>query len=183
MQNGLKSLDWEEKSLDSEIEYSKAFKSTPIKFPNFIHLYNSNVSWSGDFNRAVGVKLSGFKSFEEISIQVENIHKAKSLETPDRFDIISPALDEPLWRDHLMQKGYRLQTVIFFRAPSLKGNLESGFSLEIPAPDVYIDWFSHLVQSRGYYNEKWFQKVKPLQLNFSSVFRPYWLKKGNDLVG
>lgn len=179
----MKSIDWEKAALSSEIEYSKALKSEPVEYPKFTHMYNPFVPWSGDFNRALGMKITDFQSFEEVTQQLEGIHREKVLEKPDRFDIYPPALKEGLWQDYLLQKGYGLSTAIFFCVPTLVRALPSEFTLEIPSQDDYIEWFCRLVQSRGYYEEVWFQKVKPLQLNFSRIFKPYWLLKERNLVG
>lgn len=160
-----------------------ALKSRPIEYPNFIHMYNAFVPWCGDFNRAVGVRLSDFRSFEEIVYQVESIHSEKNLERPNRYDIYPPALNEELWRDYLLQKGYRLETAIFLCAPTLNESLPSGFALKVPSEQEYIEWFRRLVQSRGYYDEQWFQMVRPLQLHFVQIFKPYWLLREGDLIG
>ena len=176
-------IDWSKVSLDSEIEYSKALGSTPIKHSNFIHMYSSTVPWSGDFNRAVGVQVTDFQSFEAITLEVEDIHKQKGLEKPSRYDLISPEVDNSVWGDHLQSKGYRSSTAIFFNAPPKLYDLPFGFSLSMPSQDDYMDWFHQLVQSRGYYEKAWFQKIKPIQINFAKVFKPYWLLKEGDLVG
>jgi len=179
----MESFNWDEVALSSEIEYSKALKSEPVEYPRFTHLYNPFVPWGGDFNRAVGVKITDFQSFEDITSQVESIHREKALERPGRFDIYPPVLKENIWRNYLLDKGYRLSTALFFSAPPLEYTLPPEFTLENPSQDEYIAWFCHIVQSRGYFEEEWFQKVKPLQLNFASIFKPYWLLRGSDLVG
>jgi ribosomal protein S18 acetylase RimI-like enzyme len=179
----MKPIDWEERSVASEIEYSKALKSTPVEYPDFIHLLNPFVPWSGDFNRAVGVKLTDFHSFKAVVSQVENIHKENSMDRPDRYDIYPPALNTDPWNDHLEQRGYRLETAVFFAASTLDGILPAGFSLVIPGGEEYIEWFCRVVQERGYFDEDWFQKVKPLQLNFASIFQPYWFMKDGIQAG
>jgi len=178
----MQSMDWERRALDSEIELSRANKSMPIEYPNFIHMYNAFVPWCGDFNRALGVKLSDFQSFEDVVGQVESIHRQHNLERPNRYDIYPPALDEAVWNGHLAEKGYRLETAIFFCAPTLSGNLPSEFTFGVPAEQEYMEWFCRLAQSRGYYDEQ-VQRVGPLQLNFARVFRPYWLLKDGALAG
>ncbi len=179
----MESVDWKKAALDFEIEYSKALGSEPMGFTNFIHLYNSFVPWCGDFNRAVGVNVTDFQSFEEIIRQVETIHEEKGLEKPNRYDLNPPPLDQGLWGDYLRQKGYSISIAIFFSAAAGQYDLPSEFSLKIPSTDEYLDWFCRLVLSRGYYDELWFHKIKPLQLNFSQVFKPYWLLKGKNLIG
>ena len=179
----MQSTNWARIALNSEIEFSKAFKSKPIEHPTFIHMHNRFVPWGGDFNRAVGVKLSDFRSFEEISGQIESIHRVKGLDRPNRYDIHSPALDEALWQDFLFRHGYSLETAIFFCAPTLKEVLPSDYTLSIPSEQEYMTWFRRLTQRRGFFREPWFRMIQPLQLNFVRVFRPYWLFRDGDLVG
>jgi len=114
---------------------------------------------------------------------VENIHQEKSLDKPDRFDVFPPVLDEHLWSGCLLSKGYSLSTAIFFSAPAIEYVLPSEFKLIIPSQDEYLEWFYHLVRSLGHFEEKWFEKIKPLQSNFYRIFKPYWLLKGSDLAG
>jgi GNAT superfamily N-acetyltransferase len=175
-------INWDNIALSSEIEYSKALKSEAIEYPGFIHLFNPFVPWSGDFNRAVGIKLTDLQTFENLTSQIINIHRQKSLEIPNRFDIYPPVLRENIWGDYLKKNGYRLSTAFFFYAPPVEYSLLPGFNLVTPSQNEYIDWFCRLVQSRGYFEEEWFQKLKPLQLNFSNIFKPYWLLKGGNLV-
>ncbi len=179
----MESINWDQLALSSEVEYSKALKSQPNEYPRFIHMYNPFVPWSGDFNRAIGVKIVNFQSLEDVIGQVEHIHRERALERPSRFDIYPPVLKEDLWRDYLLKKGYRLSTAIVFSAPPLEAHSSSEYRLETPSQDEYIEWFCRIVQSRGYFEEEWFQELKPLQLHFSSIFKPYWLLRGNDLVG
>jgi ribosomal protein S18 acetylase RimI-like enzyme len=179
----MQNIDWERKALESEIEYSRARMSSPIEYPNFIHLYNEFAPWNGDFNRAVGVKISDFESFAEIVSQVEAIHKEKHLEKPNRFDIYPPVLDAALWQGYLAKKGYFLETAIFFCAFPLSEALPSEFELKIPSEEEYLDWYCDLAKLRGYYDEQWFQKARPLQINFISIFKPYWLMREGNRVG
>jgi len=175
-------VDWGRRALESEVEFSRALGSQPVEYPGFIHMYNRLVPWGGDFNRAVGVRLSDLGSFEEVVRQVEGIHRKKGLERPNRFDICPPGLDEESWRDYLRRRGYSLETAIFFCAPALRESLPSDFVLTVPSEEQYLEWFRGLVQARGYYNEDWFEKLRPLQLSFAKVFRPYWLLRKGDLV-
>jgi ribosomal protein S18 acetylase RimI-like enzyme len=179
----MESFNWDNVALSSEIEYSKALKSESVEYPRFIHLFNPFVPWSGDFNRAVGVNISDFRSFEEVAGQIEEIHRAKALERPDRFDIYPPVLEESLWRDPLLQKGYDLSTAIFFFATAMEYDLPSEFRLENPPQEDYLEWYCQLVKSRGYFEEEWFRLVKPLQLHFINIFKPYWLLRENELIG
>lgn len=183
MKKRMESVDWGKIALDSEIEYSRALKSTPVEYPTFTHMHNPFVPWGGDFNRAVGVKISNFPSFEEIVSTVDSIHQEKELDRPNRFDVYPPELKEDVWQDYLHEKGYRLETAIFFCATTMREHLPSGFSLEIPSQNEYMEWYSRLVQSRGYFDIDWYEKMKPLQVNFSSIFKPNWLLRGGHLVG
>ncbi len=176
-------ITWESKALQSEIVYSWALESVPTFYPDFIHLYNSSVPWGGDFNRAVGVRLADFQSFERRVEQVESLHRDRGLERPDRYDILPPALDAEAWESYLAGKGYRLETAIFFCAPILDGQPATGFSLVRPTEREYLDWFRRLTKARGYYEEAWFQSLRPLQLNFVKTFKPYWLLKDKALAG
>lgn len=179
----MQTIDWVQTALDSEIEFSKAYKSQPRVYSNFIHLYNQSVPWGGDFNRAVGVRLTDFDSFDQIVAQVEQIHKDKGLDRPSRYDLYPPALDEGLWRDYLAQRGYRLETAVFFYSPAADEVLVSEFALYTPSWDEYLEWYCSLAKSRGYYDEQRFQMVKSLQENFVRVFKPYWLLKNDEMVG
>lgn len=176
-------INWEKTALASEIAYSKALKSEPTVYSNFIHMHNPYVPWNGDFNRALDVKFSDFQSFETVINQIETIHREKVLEPPNRFDLAPPALDKSIWQDYLNQKGYRLSTAIFFCAPTAKTSLPPGYKLVIPSQDEYLEWFQHLAKLRGYYEETWLQAIKPLQTHFIQVFKPYWLIKEGKLIG
>lgn len=176
-------MNWDERALYSEIEFSKALKSQPIEYPNFIHMYNHLVSWCGDFNRALGVRIPTLQSFDEIIARVEQIHQEKKLDKPDRYDISPPVLDEGRWKDYLLKKGYRLQTAIFFHAPTVKIELPASFSLHSPSYTEYFDWYTGIAKSQGYYNDDWFEQHLPLKANFIQLFKPYWLLKDKEQIG
>ncbi len=108
-------IDWAEKALLSEIEFSKALKSQPTDYPNFIHLYNPYVPWGGDYNRSVKVVLPSLAAFDDVNSQVAAIHRQKGLEPPDRFDVVPPVLDEDQWQNFLRQRGFSLRTAVFFQ--------------------------------------------------------------------
>jgi hypothetical protein len=143
-------IDWAANALLSEIEFSKALKSQPTTYPCFIHLYNPHVPWGGDYNRAVGVKLTDFESFDGVDAQVAEIHRQKGLEPPDRFDIAPPVLDEIKWQEYLTPRGYTLRTAIFFQAPAQPVELPAGFSLYHPSTDEYMAWYLKLAEEQGY---------------------------------
>jgi len=176
-------IDWAANALLSEIEFSKALNSQPTTYPYFIHLYNPHVPWGGDYNRAVGVKLTDFESFEDVNAQVSVIHHQMRLEPPDRFDIAPPALDENMWQGYLTAKGYTLRTAIFFQSPTQPVKLTAGFTLYHPSTDEYMAWYIKLAEEQGYAATDWFQPSLPLKENFSQVFQPYWLMRGEEQVG
>jgi GNAT superfamily N-acetyltransferase len=179
----MQSSDWVEKAACSEIEFSKALKSQPTQYPNFIHLYNPYVPWGGDYNRAVRVILSGFDEFDAVNAQVETIHSQKGLEPPDRFDVAPPALDESTWQDFLKQRGFSLRTVLFFQALTQLVELPDGFTLYHPASDEYMAWYRQLAREQGYAAADWFEQSIPLRLNFCRVFKPYWLMRKERQIG
>jgi GNAT superfamily N-acetyltransferase len=175
--------EWAKRALESEIELSKGWGGKPIEYESFIHILNEIVPWSGDLNRAVGVKLTDFKSFEVIVKQVESLHTEKGIERPDRYDIAFPPLDEKVWSSFLSEKGFRLGTVIFFYSPALDKQLPSGFELFSPNVDEHLKWYEESVKIKGYYNEDDFKKLKLLELNFIKTFKPYWLMKQGKMIG
>ncbi len=183
MKQMMERMNWDEKALHSEIEYSKALGGKAVEYRNFIYIYNKSVPWGGDFNRVVGAKISDFKSFSEMVEQVENIHKKKKLERPDRYDIYPPALYEGIWNSFLSKMGYNLTTVIFFYSPTVDKNLSSELTLYSPSESEYIEWFHHQQKTRSYFEEEWFQRLKPLKLNFIKIFKPYWLLRNQKIVG
>ena len=110
----IKKIDWHQRAVESEIALSVANGGRAVHYSSFTHIHNPHVPWGGDFNRAVGVKLNNFKSFEEVVEKVQAIHSSNELEVPDRFDIIPPSLDLKRWSGYLEQKGYLMLEVIFF---------------------------------------------------------------------
>ena len=179
----MKPIDWAAKALLSEIEFSKALKSQPTTYPYFIHLYNPHVPWGGDYNRAVGVNLTGLELFDEINAQVAEIHQQKRLDPLDRFDIAPPPLDENMWQGHLNAEGYTLRTAIFFQAPTQPIELPAGFTLYQPSSDEYLAWYNKLADEQGYAASDWFQPSLPLRKNFIKVYQPYWLMRYGEQVG
>ena len=179
----MQDINWNERAICSELEFSKALLSQPVSYANFIHIHNPYVPWGGDFNRAVGVQITTFQSFVDTLGRVEEIHQEKGLEKPDRFDIQPPVLDEKRWHDYLEQKGFRLHTAIFFYAQTKEIYLPDGFTLYSPSVDEYLAWYSELAKSGGYYDEDWYKQHLPLKVNFIKVFKPYWLLKNKEQVG
>jgi len=179
----MKEIDWNEWALHSEIEFSKALGGKPVEYSSFIHIHNDTVPWGNDYNRTVGVRISGFESFDEVVEQVETIHKHKKLERPNRYDIYPPALDNEIWDDFLLKRGFRLRTAVFFCSRTIDEQLPSELRLYSPSEGEYIQWFHNQQKSRDYYNEEWFHKVKPCKLKFIKTFEPYWLLRHGDMVG
>jgi GNAT superfamily N-acetyltransferase len=144
---------------------------------------NPHVPWGGDFNRVVGARLTDFASFAALTTQVEALHQQARLDSPNRYDIHPPALDETVWRPYLAEQGYRLETAVFFYAPAQSAPPPPDFALRIPSEEAYIAWFQRLTQTRGYYEAEWFAAAQPLQRSFARLFRPYWLLWRGELVG
>jgi GNAT superfamily N-acetyltransferase len=172
----MKPIDWAANALVSEIEFSKALKSQPTTYPNFIHFYNPYVPWGGDYNRAVGVNLTGLESFDEVKANI-------GLEPPDRFDIAPPALDENTWQEYIKCRGYVLWTAIFFQSPAQPVELPAGFTLYHPSTDEYATWYIKLAEEQGYASAEWFKPSLSLRENFIQVYQPYWLKRYEEQVG
>ncbi len=179
----MQSISWAEKALHSEIEFSKALKSQPTNYPDFIHLYNPYVAWGGDYNRAVRVTLSVFDTFDDVNAQVAAIHYQKQLEPPDRFDIAPPALDESTWKGFLKRRGFSLRTALFFQASTQPVELPAGFTLYHPSTDEYLAWYIKLAEEQGYATADWFQQSLPIRRNFCQVFIPYWLMRAETQIG
>lgn len=177
MVNNATRIDWAERALQSEVAFSEALGGQATEYNNFIHIHNESVSWGGDFNRAVGLRISDSKSFYQVVQRVEAIHTEMGLDRPDRYDILPPALDKDVLAKLLARRGYTLRTVIFFCAPILVEELSSDYSMYTPDDDEYLDWYHSQESMKEYYEEAWFQKIKPLRLKFIQQFKPYWLMK------
>lgn len=176
-------MDWDRIALQSEIEYSKAYGGEPTQYESFVHIHNPAVPFAGDFNRAVGVRVSDPASFHQVVRRVGSIHNEKGLDRPDRYDIRPPVLSEGVWARHLFERGYRLGTAVFFSATTAGAHAPPGVELYSPRANEYIDWYHDLQKTASYYDEEWFQKIRPLQLRFIRTFRPYWLLEGEKLRG
>jgi ribosomal protein S18 acetylase RimI-like enzyme len=176
-------IDWAERALESEIAYSRACGSRPTAYPGFVHLYNDAVPWGGDFNCAVGVRLTDYASFERAADRVARIHREKKLDRPDRYDIYPPPLDRVWWDDYLAQRGYSLQMSIWFCAPTIEGHLPAEFTLFAPAEDEYIEWYHRRQKEQSWYDDAYLERLRPLQQRFARVFRPYWLLRGSQRLG
>ena len=176
-------IDWDERALNSEIEYSKARGGKVIQYKDFVHIYNDKIPYSGDYNHTVGIKISGFNDFKKVVKEVGRIHKEKHLDKPDRYDIYPPTLNKEKWRDYLSQMGYYIYTAIFFCSNTTYKSLPDGIKLYLPTKDEYIKWYYEKMRLESYFDEKWFGLIKPLQLNFIKTFKPYWLIKDDTIKG
>jgi GNAT superfamily N-acetyltransferase len=176
-------IDWAERALRSEVEYSKARGGITVEYPEFTHIYNRFVPWGGDWNRAVRVKLVDFDSFERVVRKLRQVHLEHKLDPPDRLDVQPPPLDEADWSEYLAGMDGRVHTVVFFAAGALPGPMPDGFELYRPSKDEYSKWYRRQVEAFDWFDEEWFAVSMPLQLNFIKVFRPYWLLKDGQRVG
>ncbi|MFH1940136.1 MAG: GNAT family N-acetyltransferase [bacterium] len=176
-------INWGEIALHSEIEYSKARGGKPTKHKNFIHIYNKQVPYSGDYNRAVGVKISDYKSFEKVVEEVEKIHSEKKLDKPDRYDIYPPAMKEENWQGYLSKRGYNIHTVVFLCSRSFYKPIPEEIKLYLPSKNEYIKWYYEQQNLRSHFDEEYFNLIKPSQLNFIKIFKPYWLIEKDMIKG
>ena len=179
----LDNFNWSELSVKSEIEYSKALGGEVIEFDGFIHIYNRFVPWNGDFNRVVRAEVKDFDSFMNIVNKTEKVHMEKGLESPNRYDIAPPALDEIKWSDFLKNRGFELETVIFYKGKVEKRDLPSDLRLYSPTRQEFKDWYYHLEKSKSYFDEEWFRKNLLIKLKFIEIFTPFWLMKGEEILG
>lgn len=179
----MKDQDWAQIALRSEIAYSQALVSVPTEHADFVHLHNQAVPWGGDFNCALGVRVTDHRSFDRVVEQVTQIHGEKGLDPPNRYDIYPPPLKEDLWHDHLRDKGYRLQRSIWFWAATLDGSLPDGTDLYTPDEDEYVAWYHERQKGQEWYDEAYWNQLRPLQQGFARQFRPYWLRQDGVRVG
>ncbi|MBN2380605.1 GNAT family N-acetyltransferase [candidate division WOR-3 bacterium] len=176
-------IDWNRRALASEIALSEANGGHAVHYKNFIHIYNPHVPWGGDFNRAVGVKITDFESFEKVIKKVQDIHTSEGLEKPDRFDIAPPTLDSAVWSPYLEERGYSMHEVIFFSSLVSNTHLAPGFELYSPTENEYIQWYRELISAYDFFNDEYYSQLKPLHLGFVEVFRSYRLLKDKEHVG
>jgi ribosomal protein S18 acetylase RimI-like enzyme len=176
-------MDWIKEAVKYEIEYCKARGGKPIKYPNFIYIFNESVPLAGDYNCALDVKISDFQSFEEIVEQVERIHRERNLPRPNCYRLRPPPLNEELWRNYLFQKGFSLTTSIYFQSPTFVRILPQEISLYTPSQNEYIEWYHTLMRREEWFDEEWFEMIKPSQLKFITIYIPYWLIKEGRLIG
>jgi GNAT superfamily N-acetyltransferase len=175
--------NWAKVALQAEIAYSRVLGSVPTTYPDFIHMHNPAVPWGGDFNCALGARISDQRSFDRIVAQVEQIHREKTLERPDRYDVSPPPLDSAAWNQGLSDRGYRVHTSLWLCARTLDENLTGEIYLYSPHEDEYIEWYHSRQQRQTWYDEADWQRLRPLQLSFSRVFRPYWLLWRGERIG
>ena len=174
---------WEQVAVHSEIEYSRALGSKPTEHADFVHLHNEAVPWGGDYSCAVGVRLTDLASFDRVVVQVERIHRAKGLDRPGRYDVYPPALDKAHWQDALAQRGYGLRRSVWFCADTVKGDLPAGIDLYTPHATEFIAWHHERQRVQDWYDERDWERMRPLQESFARVFRPYWLLRDGVCVG
>jgi len=174
-------IDWDNMALHSELTYSEALGGEIRDFNNFIHIYNRSVPYGGDFNRAAGIKLNNCGDFASIERAVRAIHKEYNLNRPDRYDIYPPVLNRDIWSDYLASRGYYLCDVIFYQSKIT--DKKTSYPLYVPSPDEYLDWFTAEQKGKDYYDAGWFEIIKPLQMNFIKIFKPYWLIEEHIIKG
>ena len=68
-------VDWCEEAVRSEVAYSVARGGVPSEHASFIHVLNTAVPWSRDYNRAIGVRASNVAELEHVTYSVARIHE------------------------------------------------------------------------------------------------------------
>lgn len=179
----MKQLDWATAALASEIALSVAYGGVPIVYPTFTHIHNPFVSWSGDFNRAVGIRCTSLNSFLTVVAQVEQLHQALRLDPPTRFDLHPSTGTEPSWVAQLVDHNYRVETALFFQAPAQQIATAQHLTLYTPTAEEYIAWYHQRQQAQSFYTVDYWKALLPLQLRFIQTFQPYWLLHNGQMVG
>ncbi|MCL4506617.1 MAG: GNAT family N-acetyltransferase [Chloroflexi bacterium] len=177
------SINWVQRALQSEIEFSKALGGVPHAHGGFIHLDNAAVPWGGDFNCTFISAPVDVAGFEQVTQQVEQLHRRSYLERPDRYEIFPAVHDEVAWGATLERLGYRLTSAVYFCAPAAADALPPHVRLYIPSETEYCEWFTARESAMTYFDEDWFQRLLPLKIAFSRIFRPYWLLVDHQRVG
>lgn len=174
---------WATAALASEITLSVAYGGVPTVYDAFTHIYNQAVPWAGDFNRAVNIKSTDCAAFMTVATRVEQLHWALQIDPPTRFDLQPAASTDQSWVGQLTAHNYRVETALFFQAPTQQTAVSSPFALYIPNLPEYIAWYQQRQQAQPFYTPAYFQQLWPLQLRFIQAFQPYWLMYNDALVG
>lgn len=177
------SILWEERAVQSEIELSKAYGGIPQGFSNFIHIYNKLIPLSGDFNRAIGVKLTDFQSFNIFHQRVLDIHIEKKLDKPSRYDVYPPVLDVEKWNEYLQKKNCILSESIFMSTETTTISYQTDISFYKPSESEYMNWFYQRMKAKDYFDTEWYEQISIPQAKFIQVFKPLWLMIENEIIG
>ena len=176
-------MNWDNLALQSEIAYSQARGGAATRREGFIHIHNRHVPWGGDFNRAVGCQASSFAAFREIETAVQKIHAENLLAAPDRFDCFPPSLDKAEWAPFLSPLGYSCHDLIFFAAAARPAPHSGDVRLHRPTENDYLEWHEARLRKADHFDEQWFREIMPLEKHFAKEFLPYWLVRGDELLG
>ncbi len=174
--------DWGAVALRSEIAYSQARGGAATRRDGFIHVHNRHVPWGGDYNRAVDCVVGDRDSFARIEADVKKIHADKGLDSPDRFDLRPPALDQKDWQAFLAGLGYSMQTALFFAAPAREFPGATDCTLRRPTDNEFLERHQEQLRKTDYFDEQWFCEIMPLEKMFIKTFAPYWLMRGQELM-
>lgn len=176
-------INWAQRAFHSEVAYSAALGSEPSVHAGFIHLTNEVVPWGGDFNCALRVQLTDWQSFVRVRGRVEELHRQRGLDRPDRYDIYPLPLDEAAWQPALKREGYDLDRLVWFSAPTRETTLPPGIRLYTPDPDDHIAWYHERQKKSAWYDAADWERLRPLQEAFARVFVPYWMFRDEVHVG
>lgn len=124
--------DWAAAALESEIAMSVAYGGVATVYDTFTHVYNPQIPWAGDFNRAVGVMCTSVNTFLAIAAAVEQLHVARQLDRPTRFDLHPSVSIDPAWAAQLADHHYRVGTALFFQAVTAQHAVSPAFTLYPP---------------------------------------------------
>jgi len=175
--------DWGQLSVDSEINLSKAYGGIPEKHDHYIHITNSFVPWNGDFNRAVNVSPDSVDDLDVIIREVRDIHRNKKLDPPNRYDLGPEIKIDNAWESNFIAKNMKFSEAVFMQAQSQEAPSDSDNYLYAPGADEYFSWYRTKMEGRNYFTEEYYKMLKPLQSSFITVFKPYWFKVADEIVG
>lgn len=178
----MQSIDWMARAVESEVAYSEARGGTATAYDDFIHIHNSHVPWGGDYNRAVGVRVSSLEEFADVIRQVERIHEERNLERPDSYDTYPSLEGDGEWIDGLGDIEHRSWTDVFFKLEVGTVRLPDGFEWRPVGEDEYLQWRRAMQQKEGWYDAEAWELGLPLERQFIQTYRPYWLFENGHRV-
>ena len=178
------SINWTQKAIESEIEYTLARGSERRDYGNFSLLENKFVKWSGDFNRAVMIKADSAGSLSNTISAIEELHKTKGLEDPVYMDFDETLIFKNEYSEIIENKGYYLQQEAFLISQTKDCQLPGGFRFLPMTDEETIALLKQEQIDGGYYLENEFETIdKKLHLLFTKRFRHFKLTLNDETVG